>query len=66
MMVDSVALYRRLGAETGVDPGWREVDRFVSPRPERMEEPRRQAGWAKAYGLEMELVSAEEARTGSH
>ena len=27
MMVDSVATYRGLAAETGVDPGWREVGR---------------------------------------
>jgi len=63
MMVDSVATYRGLAAETGVDPGWREVGSLrLACSPERMEELRRQAGWAKAYGLEMELVSADEAR----
>jgi 4-methylaminobutanoate oxidase (formaldehyde-forming) len=63
MMVDSVALYRDLAAETGVDPGWKEVGSLrLASSPERMEELRRQAGWAKAYGLEMELVSASEAR----
>ncbi|MEK6191174.1 MAG: FAD-dependent oxidoreductase [Chloroflexota bacterium] len=62
MMVDSVATYRQLAAETGVDPGWREVGSLrLASSPERMEELRRQAGWAKAYGLEMELVSADEA-----
>jgi 4-methylaminobutanoate oxidase (formaldehyde-forming) len=62
MMVDSVATYRGLAAETGVDPGWREVGSLrLACSPERMEELRRQAGWAKAYGLEMELVSADEA-----
>jgi 4-methylaminobutanoate oxidase (formaldehyde-forming) len=63
MMVDSVAIYRGLAAETGVDPGWREVGSLrLASSAERMEELRRQAGWAKAYGLEMELVSAGEAR----
>ncbi len=62
MMVDSVATYRQLAAETGVDPGWREVGSLrLACSTERMEELRRQAGWAKAYGLEMELVSADEA-----
>ncbi len=51
-MVDSVATYRGLAAETGVDPGWREVGSLrLASSPERMEELRRQAGWAKAYGL---------------
>jgi len=63
MMVDSVATYRGLAAETGVDPGWREVGSLrLACTPERMEELRRQAGWAKTYGLPMELVSADEAR----
>ena len=30
--------------------------------PERWEETRRQAGWAKTFGLPLELISAEEAR----
>ncbi len=63
MMVDSVATYRGLAAETGVDPGWREVGSLrLAASTERMEELRRQAGWAKAYGLPMELLSATEAQ----
>ncbi|MDP9243719.1 MAG: FAD-dependent oxidoreductase, partial [Chloroflexota bacterium] len=63
MMVDSVATYRGLAAETGVDPGWREVGSLrLASSPERMEELRRQAGWAKTFGLPMELISADEAR----
>jgi glycine cleavage system aminomethyltransferase T/glycine/D-amino acid oxidase-like deaminating enzyme len=63
MMVDSVATYRGLAAETGVDPGWREVGSLrLASSPERMEELRRQAGWAKAFGLPMELIGANEAR----
>ena len=50
MMVDSVATYRGLAAETGVDPGWREVGSLrLAASAERMEELRRQAGWAKTY-----------------
>ena len=63
MMVDSVATYRQLAAETGVDPGWREVGSLrLASSDERMEELRRQAGWAKAYGLEMELIGPTDAK----
>jgi 4-methylaminobutanoate oxidase (formaldehyde-forming) len=63
MMVDSVATYRQLAAETGVDPGWREVGSLrLASSPERMEELRRQAGWAKAYGLAMDLIGPDEAQ----
>ncbi len=63
MMVDSVATYRGLAAETGVDPGWREVGSLrLAASAARMEELRRQAGWAKTFGLPMELVSATEAQ----
>jgi 4-methylaminobutanoate oxidase (formaldehyde-forming) len=62
MIVDSVATYRALGTETGVDPGWREVGSLrLACSSERMEELHRQAGWAKAYGLEMELIGPSEA-----
>src|SRR5947208_11529123 len=64
MMVDSVSTYRQLARETDVDPGWQEVGSLrLASSPERMEELRRQAGWAKTYGLPMELIGAEEART---
>jgi 4-methylaminobutanoate oxidase (formaldehyde-forming) len=63
MMVDSVATYRQLAEETGADPGWREVGSLrLACTPERMEELHRQNGWAAAYGLPMELVSADEAQ----
>jgi glycine cleavage system aminomethyltransferase T/glycine/D-amino acid oxidase-like deaminating enzyme len=63
MMVDSVATYRGLAAETGVDPGWREVGSLrLASSTERMEELRRQAGWAKTYGLPMELIDADDAQ----
>ena len=63
MMMYGVELYRRLAAGTGVDSAWHEVGslRLASTR-ERMEELRRQAGWAKTFGLPLELISPDEAR----
>jgi glycine cleavage system aminomethyltransferase T/glycine/D-amino acid oxidase-like deaminating enzyme len=63
MMIASVATYRQLAEETDVDPGWREIGSLrLASSPERLEELRRQAGWAKTYGLPMELISADDAR----
>ncbi len=64
MMMHSVETYRRLQAEaatTGRSPDWREVGslRIASTR-ERMEELTRQHGWAKTFGLPMELLSPNE------
>src|SRR5205809_2218860 len=62
MMMSSVELYRELGAEVGLETGWREVGSLrLASSQERMEELARQAGWAKTFGLPLELVSAEEA-----
>ncbi|MGQ0832099.1 MAG: GcvT family protein [Microthrixaceae bacterium] len=65
MMMHSVDVYRRLEAEsvdTGRSPGWHEVGSLrLASTPERLDELRRQHGWAKTFGLPMELVSAEEA-----
>jgi len=59
----SVELYRRLRADTGVDPGWREVGslRLASSKA-RLLELRRQVGWARTFGLPLSLISADEAR----
>jgi glycine cleavage system aminomethyltransferase T/glycine/D-amino acid oxidase-like deaminating enzyme len=63
MMMYSVELYRKLGAESEFDPGWTECGGVrLASSEERMEELRRQAGWAKTFGLPMELVSAAEAK----
>src|SRR6059058_4341256 len=63
MMMDSVELYRRLGDEVGLETGWHEVGSLrLASSQERMEELARQAGWAKTFGLPLELVSAEEAQ----
>jgi glycine cleavage system aminomethyltransferase T/glycine/D-amino acid oxidase-like deaminating enzyme len=63
MMMESVDLYRALEAEVGLETGWREVGSLrLASSEERMEEIARQAGWAKTFGLPLELVSAAEAR----
>jgi 4-methylaminobutanoate oxidase (formaldehyde-forming) len=63
MMMASVDLYRSLEQEVGLETGWREVGslRLASSR-ERLEEIARQAGWAKTFGLPLELISAAEAQ----
>ncbi len=62
MLMHSVDLYRSLKQETGVDPGWHEVGSLrLASTPERLEELQRQAGWAKTFGLPLELLSAQEA-----
>jgi glycine cleavage system T protein len=62
MMMSSVDLYSALGDEVGLETGWREVGSLrLASSGERMEELSRQAGWAKTFGLPLELVSAEEA-----
>jgi glycine cleavage system T protein len=63
MMMSSVELYRTLGDEVGLETGWHEVGSLrLASSKERMEEIARQAGWAKTFGLPLELVSAEEAQ----
>jgi len=63
MMMNSVDLYRSLGAEVGLETGWHEVGSLrLASSPERMEELARQAGWAKTFGLPLELISAAEAQ----
>jgi len=61
LMMYSVELYRRLGGGE-FDPGWTECGGIrLACSPERLEETRRQAGWAKTFGLPLELISAAEA-----
>jgi glycine cleavage system aminomethyltransferase T/glycine/D-amino acid oxidase-like deaminating enzyme len=63
MMMHSVELYRRLKDESEFDPGWVECGGIrLASSEERMEELRRQAGWAKTFGLPLELISAAEAQ----
>ena len=63
MMMNSVDLYRTLGAEVGMETGWREVGSLrLASSAERLEELSRQAGWAQTFGLPLELISAQEAQ----
>jgi 4-methylaminobutanoate oxidase (formaldehyde-forming) len=63
MMMYGTDLYRRLAAETSTDPGWHEVGSLrLASTPERFEELRRQAGWAKTFGLPLELIGPDDAR----
>jgi 4-methylaminobutanoate oxidase (formaldehyde-forming) len=62
MMMYGPELYPTLAAETGVDPGWHQVGTLhLASSPYRMEALARQAGWAKSFGLPVEIVSAAEA-----
>ena len=64
MMMASVDLYRSLEAEVGLETGWHEVGSLrLASSEERMEEISRQAGWAKTFGLPLELISPSEAQT---
>jgi glycine cleavage system aminomethyltransferase T/glycine/D-amino acid oxidase-like deaminating enzyme len=63
MMMYGVELYRRLREETGSDPAWHEVGSLrLASTPERLEELRRQAGWAKTFDLPLELIGPDDAR----
>jgi glycine cleavage system aminomethyltransferase T/glycine/D-amino acid oxidase-like deaminating enzyme len=63
MMMNSVDLYRNLGHEVGLETGWHEVGSLrLASSAERMEELARQAGWAKTFGLPLELISAADAQ----
>jgi 4-methylaminobutanoate oxidase (formaldehyde-forming) len=62
MMMYSVELYRRLHAETGVDPGWHEVGSLrLAGSHARVEELRRLSGWGETFGLPLEIVPTERA-----
>ena len=62
MMMYSAGLYAELANATGLDPGWRPVGGLrLAASAEREKELRRQAGWAQTFGLELELLSPQEA-----
>ena len=63
MMMESVDLYRSLEEEVGLETGWREVGSLrLASSAERREEIARQAGWAKTFGLPLELIGPDEAQ----
>ncbi len=59
----SVALYDRLETETGLATGWKMNGGLrLACTPERWTEVKRQATTARSFGLEMHLLTPEEAR----
>ncbi len=63
MMKYSTDLYRKLKDETGQDTGWREVGGLrLASSPQRMEELKRQVGYARSFGMPLELISTAEAK----
>jgi len=62
MNMHSVALYREL-ERSDTPPGWRECGSIkLASSPERMEEIRRQIGWARTFGLDLHEISPKEAQ----
>jgi glycine cleavage system aminomethyltransferase T/glycine/D-amino acid oxidase-like deaminating enzyme len=59
----SASLYESLEAEVGLATGWKRVGGVTVARtPDRMMQLRRTAASAEAYGLDCELLTADEAR----
>jgi glycine cleavage system T protein len=64
LMQYSVGLYAELEQLTGNDPGWHQLGGLrLASSEARLQEIRRQASWAKTFGLPMEIVSPQEAQT---
>ena len=62
MNMHSVELYRKLQA-TDTPPSWRECGSIkLASTPERMQEIRRQIGWARTFGLDLHEISPQEAK----
>ncbi len=62
MNMHSVDLYRQL-EKTDTPPSWRECGSIkLASSPERMEEIRRQIGWAKTFGLDLTEISPSQAQ----
>ena len=60
MNMHSVDLYRNL-EKTDTPPGWKECGSIkIASTPERMQEIRRQIGWAKTFGLDLKEISLGE------
>lgn len=63
MTMYSSGLYAELAEATGMDAGWRGVGGLrLATTPQRVEELHRQAAAATTYGLDMEMLTAEQAR----
>ena len=62
MNMHSASLYRELQA-TDTPPSWVECGSIkIASSPERMEEIRRQIGWAKTFGLDLHEISPAEVK----
>jgi sarcosine dehydrogenase len=62
MLQKSVELYDRITAETGVETDWKKVGSLrLAASPDRMMEARRLATMARSFGLEMQVISPQEA-----
>ncbi len=62
MNMHSVNLYRELEG-TDTPPSWKECGSIkLASTPERMEEIRRQIGWARTFGLDLREISPKEAQ----
>ncbi len=63
MLQRSVALYDRLEAETGLACDWKKVGSLrLAASTDRMLEAKRLATMAKSFGLEMQIISPDEAK----
>ncbi|MFZ2227697.1 MAG: FAD-dependent oxidoreductase [Candidatus Nanopelagicaceae bacterium] len=62
MNMHSVDLYRKL-ERTDTPPGWKECGSIkLASTTERMEEIRRQIGWARTFGLDLQEISPRQAQ----
>jgi glycine cleavage system aminomethyltransferase T/glycine/D-amino acid oxidase-like deaminating enzyme len=62
MSLSSIALYRRLEAQTGVDPGWVQCGGLAVARtPERMVQLNRASALGRYWGVDTGSVSVQEA-----
>src|ERR1700730_8722022 len=63
MMMYSAQLYRDLSKNPETDPGWVECGGIrLACTPERVQELKRQVGWATTFGLPLEEISAKQAQ----
>jgi len=63
LLGNSISLYNRLEAETGIATGWKMNGGLrLACNPARLTEIRRQATTARSFGLEMHLLTPKEAQ----
>lgn len=63
MMMYSAELYRKLTSDPETDPGWVECGGIrLACTSDRVQELKRQVGWATTFGLPLEEISAKQAQ----